>query len=909
MSRDGRYLVIFSSATNVLPASVDPAPPTYDLFLLDRNTGARSLVSRAHTGSTHAAGATNFTATISMDGGYVGFHSSSANFVAGAVDVGGQFDAFLYASASGTVTWVSRARSEATANDASRPAGISDDGRWLYLYTDASDHCANVAAVTARDVYLHDRTTRQCILVSRIASATVGGATGTPFGLSTDGRYALFWSSHANIAAGFTDQNSTFDFFLFDRDALASTMVTRRSGTTIAISPVGGVVASAHLSGNGRWVAFATTATSVISGVTDSNNASDVYLFDASTGTQALVSRAVGTTTTANGTSGAFGVSADGRYVLYQSNATNLVTGLVDQNGSEFDVYVYDRLVSASVLVSAALGTSTSTGNARSSPIAMSSDGEWVLVASSASNLAAVNDTNGFIDGYVCRRSTATCSLVTRSSVSAGQASDRGGTPSGMTRDGRYVVYSSTSSDVIAGLNDHNGQQPDLFLFDRTTSGTVLVNRRGNDATRTQVTGGALFRAISSDGMRVLYSTTATDVVPGVVDANGTFDVFALDRASGATTLVSRAFDRVFESGAGTADDAVMSQDGATVFYRSAATDVLEVDNNQAADVFVAAPRFVVWPVANAGGMLDPDRPVTVAPGQPLVIEVTVLPNYALQSISGCGGSLAGNQFSIPVVNADCTVTATFVATAHSLEYAAGEHGSLSGNANQVVAIGGTGTAVTAIPDAGYHFVSWSDASAANPRVDANVTANVDVVAQFVDDAPSATLAASFGVLEDAGPQSLGFTVADLETAAAALVASASASPPGLLSALSVLGGASPSERTLAFAPAANAFGSATVTVTVTDEAGATATALADAHDHAGQRRADLHARHDRDASRGERRRAQRAGVRDVRRRARWRNRRRRACSTTSSFRSRTPMRSSRPDRSTSRTTARSATR
>jgi PKD repeat protein len=96
-------------------------------------------------------------------------------------------------------------------------------------------------------------------------------------------------------------------------------------------------------------------------------------------------------------------------------------------------------------------------------------------------------------------------------------------------------------------------------------------------------------------------------------------------------------------------------------------------------------------------------------------------------------------------VTSNIDVTANFAVTTFTLNYAAGTGGSLTGDTSQVVNYGGDGTAVTAVPSAGYHFVDWSDGSTANPRTDTNVTANVSVTANFAIDTFTLAYAAGTG--------------------------------------------------------------------------------------------------------------------------------------------------------------------
>ncbi|HBI14744.1 MAG TPA: hypothetical protein DDY20_04415 [Desulfobulbaceae bacterium] len=82
-------------------------------------------------------------------------------------------------------------------------------------------------------------------------------------------------------------------------------------------------------------------------------------------------------------------------------------------------------------------------------------------------------------------------------------------------------------------------------------------------------------------------------------------------------------------------------------------------------------------------------------------------------------------------LDGDKTVTATFTLNQYILTYTAGDHGSISGTTPQTVDHGSDGTAVTAVPDANYHFVQWSDGSTANPRTDTDVTGDITVTANF----------------------------------------------------------------------------------------------------------------------------------------------------------------------------------
>src|SRR5205809_5311857 len=104
---------------------------------------------------------------------------------------------------------------------------------------------------------------------------------------------------------------------------------------------------------------------------------------------------------------------------------------------------------------------------------------------------------------------------------------------------------------------------------------------------------------------------------------------------------------------------------------------------------------------------------------------------YHVSPVSGCSGALVASTLTASPITATSTVTASFAINSYTLTYTAGANGSITGTSPQTVNHGSDGSAVTAVPDAGYHFVSWSDASTNNPRTDLNVTGDVTVTANF----------------------------------------------------------------------------------------------------------------------------------------------------------------------------------
>ena len=156
---------------------------------------------------------------------------------------------------------------------------------------------------------------------------------------------------------------------------------------------------------------------------------------------------------------------------------------------------------------------------------------------------------------------------------------------------------------------------------------------------------------------------------------------------------------------------------------------------------------------AGPGGSITPSGDVTVVHGGSQTFTVIPDPHHHIDRLLLGGASVtptdSGNgsfSYTVSDVHADTTLEVTFAIDTFTLEYAAGPGGSITGDMSQTVDYGASGSEVTAVPDAGYHFMSWSDGSTANPRTDRDVTAAVTVTAQFEADAPTGTMTLNGGV-------------------------------------------------------------------------------------------------------------------------------------------------------------------
>jgi Tol biopolymer transport system component len=353
---------------------------------------------------------------------------------------------------------------------------------------------------------------------------------------------------------------------VFLRDTVAGTTVQ----VSVSTANAGGNAAStqAAISGNGRFVAFQSRASNLVDG--DTNGLEDVFVWDRRTGDTSRVTDSV-TGHQANGRSADAAISWNGRYAAFVSEASNLVRG--DRNGKR-DVFVRDRWTGVTMRVSQPLW---SEGSGDSGDPGISDDGGVVVFHSLASNLVA-GDTNRARDIFAWERAGR---IVKRVNVSStGTEANQPSTDPFVSANGRFVIFGSLATTVVRGdTND----AIDQFLHDRRTGTTIRVSLswRGR-----QANAASCDATISRDGRYVAFASIATNLVPN--DTNGWRDVFVRDRQTGATVRVS--VSTAEQPGDRSSADARISADGEVIAFRSAATNLMAADMNQSTDIFVRGP-------------------------------------------------------------------------------------------------------------------------------------------------------------------------------------------------------------------------------------------------------------------------------------------------------------------------------
>lgn len=348
----------------------------------------------------------------------------------------------------------------------------------------------------------------------------------------------------------------------------------------VSVSSSGGQAFSsstaAGLSADGRYVAFASDATGLVPN--DSNDVRDVFVHSRLTGVTERASVSAGGAE-GHGASGALGaggprLSGDGRYVAFSSEAPDLVPN--DGNGTA-DVFVRDRVAGTTERVSVAGDGAEAHGESVTPSI--SRDGRYVTFTSLADDLIA-GDGNSDRDVFLHDRTTGATELVSVASDGTHGNFPSGGLgagPARVTPDGRYVVFGSFANNLVA--NDINGFD-DVFVRDRVAGTTERVSVASGGA---EGDGHSVYGSISDDGRYVAFSSPAGTLAPSEGFAGS--DVFLHDRQTHTTSRLSDAPGGAAANGASFFP--AISGDGTAVAYHSDASNLTPGDMNNTTDVFL----------------------------------------------------------------------------------------------------------------------------------------------------------------------------------------------------------------------------------------------------------------------------------------------------------------------------------
>jgi Tol biopolymer transport system component len=330
-----------------------------------------------------------------------------------------------------------------------------------------------------------------------------------------------------------------------------------------------GVSRRGAVSGNGQWVAFSSEASTLVAG--DGNGVEDVFVRDVQAGTTWRISTAKGGGD-ADGLSTNPAISGDGRYVVFESAATDLVDG--DTNGT-LDVFVHDIWTATTKRVS--LDENGAQLDDASGDAAISPDGGYVAFVSHAGDVVA-GDTNGVNDVFL--RDLATGGTKRVSVSSSGAEADAFSLGPAVSAYGGSVVFTSAGRNLVDG--DTNGVL-DVFVHDLADARTTRVSVATDGTQGSALSGAATAGSVSADGTRIAFHSFAPEFAPG--DTNHTLDGFVRDRTANRTILVSQSRT----GGVGRASSFVprISADGHYAAFDSVANDLVQGDGNGTSDVFV----------------------------------------------------------------------------------------------------------------------------------------------------------------------------------------------------------------------------------------------------------------------------------------------------------------------------------
>lgn len=429
------------------------------------------------------------------------------------------------------------------------------------------------------------------------------------------------WISHV-----FSQRTSKREKVSQSRPAMFEVLECRLAPATQLISngiplPSDDASYSPNISADGRYVVFESGASNLVAG--DNNGAYDVFVKDTLTGVTTRVStNSAGLESSAGFDSVHPAVSGNGRYIAFYSDATNLVA--TDTNKVS-DIFLKDAVTGTTTRVST--NSQGTQANKMSDSPAISADGRMIAFVSAATNLVT-DDLNLRQDVFVKDIVTGTTTRVSTSS-SGEEASNDSDLPS-ISADGRTIAFSSSAKNLVP--NDTNGF-PDIFVKDLATGTTKLVSV---SSAGVQADNGSTAPALSGDGRYVAYVSRAANLAPN--DSNDNYDVFVTDLQTMTTTRVST------DASGGQGNEASgqqpgrpsISANGRYVAFWSTASNLVPGDDNNRPDIFVKDTQTgrIALVSVNAAG----------TPGDDFSIESAISADGRFVAFTSSAGNLAAGD-------------------------------------------------------------------------------------------------------------------------------------------------------------------------------------------------------------------------------------------------------------------------
>ncbi|MCA9166385.1 MAG: PD40 domain-containing protein [Planctomycetales bacterium] len=547
ISEDGRFVVFVSQAVDLVEGYVPGFGGITNIYLRDLQSQTTYLVSANYAAANQGGAGPSDYPKISRDGSAILFRSNAADLVDGLGGGVGQLYAWDVQSRQIEMVSINSAGTGASSAIPDVENSISPDGRFVAFRSSATN-LVNLDNNGIDQIYLRDRQLKTTTLVSIDYLGGVGGnghSYVTPNAISDGGRFVTFYGNATNLVNA-----PVLGSAAYVRDmatgitsfvSLHTDGIQGREGTAPSITP------------DGTRVVFTSRANDL--SPLDSNNRSDVYVRDLTEHQTILVSvNAAGTAAGAQ-PGGVFesrlptAISPDGTIVAFHSMAIDLVGGKVDDQ-STVDVFVRDLSTSVTRAVSNSID-GIHLGNANSYTAAdptyhlglsMSRDGRFVAFESTASNLV-FDDSNRRYDVYLGDVHEQTTELVTKldAEFSLPRLGNFGGALRSVSRDGRFVAYTAEQGDVALGSDI---TPTESIPFPQITP-FVYDRRTGvTQLVSKDATGGNCVNgsnpSLSADGRYVAFASFC-DLVPGIAPAPGAamVDVFVRDLWLESTELIS----------------------------------------------------------------------------------------------------------------------------------------------------------------------------------------------------------------------------------------------------------------------------------------------------------------------------------------------------------------------------------
>ena len=370
---------------------------------------------------------------------------------------------------------------------------------------------------------------------------------------------------------------------LEDRTVLSPLQLISPVNALLPASDGAGNVSNSMVSADGEFIVYQSTAPNLVANQSNTAVTINIYLYDQNTQTTVLVSHVAGQNAMgADGDSiDPRDQRRRSCFVAYESTATDLIQGMTGLPGVE-NVYVYDRTTGVNTLISHAFNSTTTSGDSTSEVAATTgfgftdNSGQFLLFTSFANDLLANLQGSTQNNLYLANTTTGSVTLVTHDAASLTTDANGDVQEADISANGNFIVYMTLATNVVSGETGPGGN---IFLYNTQTGAAQLVSgvatHSGNSATAGA--GDSFDPLISADGSTIVYFSFADDLVTGEQDSNNSFSVysvFSFNTHTNQTTLVSAVQGSPTTNSNDDALAAAVSNDGSAIAFVSKATNL-----------------------------------------------------------------------------------------------------------------------------------------------------------------------------------------------------------------------------------------------------------------------------------------------------------------------------------------------